>query len=267
MTLDGRFVAVARTEGGNPSDLWLLETARGLFTRFTDDAFINNNAVFSPDGSRLVYQTNPKGPLDLYQQSITGGSSEPLLTTAQNKMATDWSRDGRFLLFKSLDPATGWDLWVMTTNGERDQRPIVQSKGDDMDGQFSPDGRFVAYQSNEAGGDHEIYIQPFPGPGQKVRVSTEGGSQVRWRSDGRELYYIALDERLMAVPISPSPDVRSVEPGAPAPLFLTRVGGAVQPLTRQQYVVSDDGQRFLMNTMIDEVTRPITLILNWKSKP
>jgi hypothetical protein len=96
-----------------------------------------------------------------------------------------------------------------------------------------------------------------------VRVSPNGGSQVRWRRDGKELYYIALDERLMAVPISPSRDGQSVEPGDPIPLFPTRVGGAVESLARQQYIVSDDGQRFLMNTIVDQATRPLTVILNW----
>ena len=267
ITLDGRLMAVARTEGVNPSDLWLLDTARGLFTRFTNDPFINNNAVFSPDGTRLVFQTNPKGPLDLYQRLLASGTSEPLLSTAQSKIANDWSRDGRFLLFQSLDPATGWDVWVMSMDAPGEARPIVQSKGEDMNAQFSPDGRFVAYQSNEADGVHEIYIQSFPEPGQKVRVSTNGGAQVRWRRDGRELYYIALDERLMAVSLSPTGDGQSVEPGVPVPLFPTHVGGAVTPLGRQQYVVSDNGQRFLMNTVSDEATRPITVILNWKPKP
>jgi len=263
MSPDGRVVAVAQVIAGRPSDLWLLDTVRGLFTRFTDDPFINNNAVFSPDGGTLVYQTNPKGALDLYRQPVAGGTSEPLLTSARNKVATDWSRDGRFLLYKSAEPTTGWDVWALAMTEKREAIPVVQSRGDDLDAQFSPDGRFIAYQSDRGDGEHEIYIQPFPGPGREVRVSPNGGSQVRWRRDGKELYYIALDERLMAVPISPSRDGQSVEPGDPIPLFPTRVGGAVESLARQQYIVSDDGQRFLMNTIVDQATRPLTVILNW----
>ena len=267
MSPSGRFVAVAQVVAGQPSELWMLDTVRELFTRFTNDPFINNSAVFSPDGSRVVYQTNPKnGPLDLYQQPIAGGRGEPLVTSDRNKMASDWSRDGAFLLYKNTGAATGWDLYVAAMTGTRESRPVVQTKGDDMDGQFSPDGRFIAYQSDDGSGDHEIYIQGFPEPGQRVRVSTNGGSQVRWRRDGKELYYIALDDRLMAVPIVPSRDGQSVEPGTPVPLFQTRVGGAVQALGRQQYMVSDDGQRFLMNALTDEATRPITVILNWNPR-
>ncbi len=168
---------------------------RGLFTRFTNDPLINNSAVFSHDGSRVVYQTNPNnGPLNLYAQPINGGRGEPLVTSERNLMASDWSRDGRYLLYRSTEAATGWDLFVASMIGTRESRPVVQTKGDDMDGQFSPDGRFIAYQSDDGSGDHEIYIQGFPEPGQRVRVSTQGGSQVRWRRDGKELYYIALDD-------------------------------------------------------------------------
>jgi len=262
MSPNGRFVAVAQTVGGAPSELWMLDTLRGLFTRFTDDPFINNAPVFSPDGSHLVYQTNPKGPLDIYQHAMAGGPGEPMVTSERNKMPTDWSRDGKYLLYKSAEVATRWDLFVTATTGTRESRAVVQSKGDDVDGQFSPDGRFIAYQSDDSG-VYEIYIQPFPGPGQRVQVSTNGGSQVRWRRDGRELYYVALDERLMAVPIAPSRDGQSVEPGVAVPLFQTRVGGAVNPLSRQQYMVSENGQRFLMNSIADDTTRPITVILNW----
>ena len=263
MSPDGRFVAVV---AGQPSELWMLDTVRGLFTRFTDDPFINNGPLFSPDGGRIVYQTNPKGPLDLYQQPIAGGRGEPLVTDARNKMPLDWSRDGRYLLYRSAEAGTGLDLFVVSMTGTRESRPVVQSKGNDENGQFCPDGRFIAYQSDDGGGDDEIYIQPFPGPGPRVRVSTNGGTQVSWRRDGWELYYIALDDRLMAVPIAPSRDGQSVEPGDAVPLFATRVGGAVQVLSRQQYIVAEDGQRFLMNTIADEATRPITVILNWNPR-
>ncbi len=113
-------------------------------------------------------------------------------------------------------------------------------------------------------GRSEIYVQPFPGPGAPELVSTSGGAQVRWRRDGRELFYIALDGRLMAVPIR-FPTDGQVQTGAPVPLFATRVGGAVQ-VDRQKYVVSPDGQRFLLST-VDVSTSPIRVILNWKPQP
>jgi hypothetical protein len=129
-------------------------------------------------------------------------------------------------------------------------------------GQFSPDRRWIAYQSDESG-KLEIYVQPFPGPAPKTRISSEGGGQVRWRDDGKELFYIATDGRLMAVPIRI--DSKGVEPSPPEPLFGTQVGGIVNDNARA-YMVSPGGQRFLLATHND-ATVPITVILNWKPKP
>jgi hypothetical protein len=147
--------------------------------------------------------------------------------------------------------------------GERKPFPVVQTSFDERDGQFSPDGHWVAYQSNESG-RVEVYIQPFLGPGSKQQVSTTGGAQVRWRHDGRELFYIALDGRLMAVSIRAGADGQSLDIGSPQPLFTTHVGGALQAANRQQYVVSHDGTRFLMNTVREGSAPPITVILNWR---
>ena len=152
-------------------------------------------------------------------------------------------------------------------SGDGKRFPVVNSTFEEKDGQFSPDGRWIAYQSNETG-QFEIYLRPFPGPGEQKRVSTNGGAQVRWRRDGRELFYIALDGRLMAVPIRFASDGKAVDLGTPVPLFATRVGGAVSGLDRQQYVVSPDGQRFLMSVVAEDVNpSPITVILNWKPTP
>jgi len=144
----------------------------------------------------------------------------------------------------------------------------VQTDFDERDGQFSPDGKWIAFESNESG-RYEVYLQPFPGPGARVPVSAGGGAQVRWRRDGRELFYIALDGRLMAVPIGIGGADRAPEIGAAVPLFTTNVGGAIlQGIARQQYAVTADGQRFLMNVLVEEANAsPITLILNWKPKP
>jgi eukaryotic-like serine/threonine-protein kinase len=127
---------------------------------------------------------------------------------------------------------------------------------------ISPDGKWIAYQSNESG-RVEIYLQPFPGPGSRVLVSTTGGAQVRWNRNGRELFYVALDDRLMSVPIQVSADGQ-VLVGTATPLFATRIGGALQSNFPQQYMVSTDGQRFLMNVIPDEVPTPLTVLLNWK---
>jgi dipeptidyl aminopeptidase/acylaminoacyl peptidase len=287
---DARRVALDRTLNGN-GDIWLLETARGVLSRFTFDAAGDLYPIWSPDGRRIAFHSNRKGVQDLYVKPATGaGSEELLLTTPQIKVPTDWSPDGRFLLFRSLDPNTVYDIWALPLEGDRKpplfgaslsapnsgeprRSPgvggpflVVRTNFDDRDAQFSPDGKWIAYQSNESG-RHEIYVQRFPGPGGKWQMSSNGGAQVRWRPDGKELFYIALDDRLMAIPLRFAPDGQAVEAGAPVPLFVTRVGGAVRGRYTHQYMVSPDGQRFLMNTVTEQATSPITVILNWKARP
>jgi hypothetical protein len=186
-----------------------------------------------------------------------------LLASVQDKGPTDWSPDGRFLLYTTGDPKTGSDIWALPLDGDRKPFLVVQTNFNEREGQFSPDGKWIAYESNESG-RYEIYVQPFPGPGGKVQVSASGGAQVRWRRDGKELFYIALDNRLMAVPIQLASNAQTIGTGAASSLFVTRVGGAVSFPFKQQYDVSPDGQRFLMNTVTDEAAAPITVILNWK---
>jgi serine/threonine protein kinase len=263
---DGHRMALNRTVNGN-QDIWLLELGRGVLSRFTFDTPFDAAPVWSPDGSRIVFTSDRKGVYDLYQKPVTGAGSENLLlATSQNKAPVDWSPDGRFILYRSPGPATGFDLWAVPVDGEPKPFPVVQTNFEERDGQFSPDGKWIAYQTNESG-RVEIVVQPFRGPGGKLQISTNGGAQVRWRPDGKELFYIALDGRLMAIPIRFVSDGSSVEAGAPIPLFTTRVGGPMQGSEMQQYVVSSDGQRFLMNTIIEEPSASaITVILNFKPK-
>ena len=155
-----------------------------------------------------------------------------LLAADQNITAVEFSRDGRFLLYRSLDPKNNLDIWALPFEGDRKPFPVVQTSFDERDPQLSPDGKWMAYQSNESG-RFEIYAQAFPGPGGRKQISADGGAQVRWRNDGKELFYIGLDGRLMAVPIRLAPEGQPIEVGAPVPLFATRVGGAVRSLDRQ----------------------------------
>ena len=176
--------------------------------------------------------------------------------------------DGKFLLYRISDPGTGsHDLWAMSLD-DRKTFPVVQTKASDREAQFSPDGKWIAYQSDETG-QFEIYIQPFPEGRKYGPISTNGGGQVRWRRDGKqlELFYIGLDSRLMAVPIRVVSNGQAVEAGTPVALFSTSiVGGIGQNATVWEYSVSADGQQFLINSE-SEVTSPITVILNWKAKP
>jgi dipeptidyl aminopeptidase/acylaminoacyl peptidase len=263
---DGRRLAVSRTVNGN-TDIWLFELERRLLSRFTFDPSIDSYPIWSPDGGRIVFQTNRNGTSDLFQKSLTSvGSGEPFLVNSRPKLPYDWSPDDRFVLYRDIDPKTGWDIWASPTDGASKSFPVVQTPFEERDGQFSPDSNWIAYQSNESG-RFEIYVQPFPTAGSRTQITSNGGTQVRWRRDGKELFYVALDDRLMAVPIKISSDGKAIDAGAPRPLFGTHIGGAVSGVYRPQYMVSADGQRFLMGTITEETFSPITVILNWKGKP
>jgi len=264
---DGQRVALYRNTNGN-TDVWILETKRGVLSRLTSDAADDVAPIWSPDGGRVVFSSNRRGVHDLYQKAIADdGSEELLLATAQVKLATDWSSDGRFLLFNSRDPKAGVDIWALPVDGKGKPFPIVQTTFDEQNAQFSPDGRWIAYQSNESG-RADVYVQPFPGPGTRSLVSTSGGSHVRWRGDGRELFYLGPNGRLMAVPFRAAPNAQAPEIGLPGALFTPALGGAVQQGDfRQQYMVAPDGKRFLVPSVTEESTAPITVILNWKPRP
>jgi serine/threonine protein kinase len=266
MSPDERTIAVNRTVGGN-MDVWLIEP-RGVRRRFTFDVAVDNFPIWSPDGRWIVFSsTRMGGPHNLFRKPATGaGAEELLLDTPEVKAASDWSADGRTLLFRSSSTATGYDIWALPLD-TRKPFPVVQTPFAERDATFSQDGKWIAYQSDESG-RFEIYVQPFPGPGGKFQISTTGGAQVRWRQDGKEIYYVGLDDRLMAAPVRMDNGGQFVEAGAPVPLFVTRIGGALPTFNRQQYLVSRDGHRFLMSTFKEDVnTAPITVILNWKPKP
>jgi serine/threonine protein kinase/Tol biopolymer transport system component len=261
---DGKRVAVGRTVAGN-TDVWLVDADRGVPTRFTFDAANEIEPAWSPDGSRVVFQSNRSGAFDLYARASTSaGGDELLLQSDQGKAPNSWSADGRFLLFRSIDPKTGMDLWVLPLSGDKKPFPFLKTPFEERDGEFSPDGRWVAYQSNESG-RFEIYVLPFPGPGGKFQISTNGGAQPRWNKNGKEIFYISLDSKMTAAAVKLSPDGQSLETGATATLFPVRIaGGSLASFYKQQYDVSSDGQRFLVNLAKDEgTTSPITLILNW----
>jgi Tol biopolymer transport system component len=265
---DGNRVAVNRSVNGN-FDVWLIDVARGIPTRFTFDAAPDLRPVWSPDGTHIAFQSPRKGVVNLYWKLSSGaGSDELLLESDQEKVANDWSSDGRFLLFSNSDPQTSSDLWVLPFFGDKKPFPFLKTPFEERNGQFSPDGKWIAYQSNESG-RFEIYIQPFPGPGGKFQISTDGGAQPRWNKNGKEIFYVSLDSKMMVAPVKLSPDGQSLETSAPVTLFPVRIAeGTLPGVARQQYAVSSDGQRFLVNLAADEgAVSPITLIYNWKPKP
>ena len=260
---DGRHLGFTRTVNGN-TDVWVLDLEGGQLNRMTFDLAADATPIWSPDGSRFVFNSSRGGRYDIYEKSMSGTANEELLlATSQNKAPSDWSPDGRFVLFRSPGATTGFDIWALPLDGDRKPFPVVQTPYEERDAQFSPDGKWIAYQTTESG-RVEVVVQPFARPGRKIQVSTNGGAQVRWRPDGKELFYLSLDNRLMAVPIRASSDGQSVDAGTPVVLFpATRLGAPAQSVQMQQYVVSPDGQRFLLNTVLDDILSPIVVVLNW----
>jgi len=236
------------------------------FARLSDDP------VLSPDGSRIVFQSNRNGKFDLYRKASNGaGDDEILLQSDQNKYPTSWSRDGRFLLYNSTDPKTEDDIWVLPLDGSQGAPgkpfPFLRTEFNEADGAFSPDGRWIAYASTESG-TIEVYVRPFtpPEPGVSASAGAAGKWQVSkngvfacvplWRADGKELYYRTVSGTLMAVEVSTNPTFQA---GSPRRLFDAPAGALID--------ATADGKKFLVG-MPQQDTGPsaITVVLNWQSE-
>jgi len=243
--------------GGNGGNLWLVDLARGVASRFESNVVSwEGQPHWSPDGNRIIYNSNEGGVVGLYSKEVAA-VGKPELLVKGICFPTDWSKDGRFVVYERSETGTNNDLWVLPLLGENKGKPFpfLQSEFEEFGGQFSPDAKWMAYASDESGRD-EVYVRSFPGPGPKWRVSTAGGNSPRWRADGKELYYLAADENLMAVPMKLG---SSLEPGVPQPLFETQ-----KVVTRVRYTMTGDGQRFLVITPVGETTPPsIAVVLNW----
>ena len=257
---DGRRVALDRTVQGN-RDIFLFDLLRGNTTRFTFEPAQDGLPVWSPDSMRIAFESKRKGPYDLYVKMASGAVAEqPLLESDHDKWPTDWSKDGSYLMYYENDPITGGNLFALPMDGS-DKKPVViaNSPFEERNGQFSPDGQWVAYETNKSRRP-EIVVQSFPVPSSQWQVSNSGGTQPRWRRNGTELYFIGPDLKMMAVPIKISSS--RLEPTIPVALFQTRVPQVPKP----QYAVSTDG-RFLVNEQVeDPAANSITLILNWHPK-
>ncbi|MGD1068598.1 MAG: protein kinase [Bryobacteraceae bacterium] len=255
---DGKRVAVTRGPVGS-ADIWIEEGTR--ISRFTFGQGTNLYPIWSPDGARVVFTSTPTGIYDLYQKPANGsGGEQVLLQSADTKRPNSWSPDGRFILYYSL--LNNGDLMVLPLTGDRKPFPFLSTPFNEQQGAFSPDGKWVAYQSNESGRD-EIYVRPFPGPGGQWHVSTGGGISPRWRADGKELYYVAPDDKLMAVPVAAQSVAQgaALAPGTPEALFQTQMPRIA---FRPQYDVARDG-RFLIDTGLpDSSAEPIHLLMNWR---
>ncbi|HVH26068.1 MAG TPA: protein kinase [Vicinamibacterales bacterium] len=250
---DGRTLALARTVNGN-TDIWLVDAEGDIRRRFTSEAVRDHTPVWSPDGRHVAFASERTGVFDLYLRAIDGTEVERLLASSpEPKHLEDWSSDGRFILYHEQHPKTNRDLWALPLAPDSKPLPVAKTPFEERNGRFSPDGRWIAYMSNESG-QGEVYVQPFPGPGGRMQIGTGipgSTTGVQWRRDGRELYYVGLGDRVMAVPMTL--DGNSAKAGTPVPLFTGPRGG---------FLASPDGQRFLVSTVTAEPA-PITILMNW----
>jgi len=253
---DQKWLAVCRRDPQKRTrDIWVFDLARGAGSRFTFDPADDFNPVWSPDGRRIVFTSGRKGQRDIFQKAASGiGNDEGVLESEQSKNANDWSSDGRYLIY---DTAGKSDLWVLPMVGDQMPAPFAQSEFDEREAQFSPDGKWLAYVSDEAG-RHEVYVRTFPEPLGKWQISSGGGREPQWRRDGKELFFIS-GQKLMAAEVKSGSS--NFEAGIPKVLFDL---GASQPVGRNRYVVTRDGQRFLMVAPIEEQNAlPFTVVVNW----
>jgi serine/threonine protein kinase/Tol biopolymer transport system component len=254
---DGGRVAVSIEEQDTQS--WLYDVSRETLTRFTFGGSTNYDAIWTPDGKRIAFQSNREGPVNIFWQLADGSGGLERLTTSDSLQApTSWSPDGQLIAFVEINPITGYDIWVLRM-GDRKAQPFLQTPFLESSPRFSPDGRWLAYVSDESG-PREIYVQPYPGPGGKWQISTEGGTEPVWNPNGRELFY-RRGGKMMAVEITTQP---SFAVGKPKLLFEGPY--LPTPATFSNYDVSPDGQRFLMLKPVEQAQAAptqINVVLNW----
>ena len=229
-----------------------MEIARGTLSRFTFDPANDGAPAWSPDGARIAFNSNRGGQFNLYQKLSSGaGGDEELLKSGELKSPLDWSQDGRFIAYLVQSAKTRADIWILPLDGDRQPFPFLQTPFNELGARFSPDGRWVAYTSDETGVP-EVYVQSFPASGGKWQISSGGGTAPKWSRDGKELFY-TNGGKLMSVEVKTGGS--TFEAGTPTLLFESR---------GRTYDASADGQRFLVAVPVEEATStPITVVLNW----
>jgi DNA-binding winged helix-turn-helix (wHTH) protein/Tol biopolymer transport system component len=257
-TADNRQVLANGDATSEYRGLWSIDIERGTLTRIVADG---RTAVPSPTGGDVVFVSNRgSGTADIYLRQGGRDEEQLLLKTGENKNVSDWSPDGRYLVYVAQGPSTKqvWDLWLLPMAGDRTPVPFLRSPFNAIQPRISPDGRRIAYASDESG-TFEVYVQSFPVPGEKLAISFSGGAQPQWRRDGRELFYMAADGMLMSVDVTPAPWAVT----KPKPLFRVPIGFWLRG--RNSYVASADGQRFLVDAeeISGKTDAAATLLVNW----
>jgi len=262
---DGRHAAVVRASPeGRGTDIWVIDLARNVPTRLTSDVATELWPNWFPDGGRVLFGKDPRTAI--FEQTLAGDRHE--FTIKDRKGGTIYpshvSADGKFVLYRAF--SSQGDLWASAVEGSSAPIPVAVSSFDETRGQFSPDVKWVAYESTESG-QPDIYVKAFNRPGAPQRISVDGGSEVRWNPNGRELFYIGPNARMMAVAFTADPRGETFEVAAARELFQTHIlrRGCQDANYKTQYAVSADGQRFLISeTDGGGAVRPLTVMLNWK---
>ena len=248
---------------GRSSDVWIFDLTRNATSRFTFDPYADGTPLWSPDGKRIIFNSNRLGGRfsnDLYEKSATGTDEEQLLLQSDSaKFATSWSRDGQFILYDEWAPSNKSGIWMLTLSRPHEPKALLQSNVfNQVQGQISSNGQFLAYTSDESGRP-EVYVQRFPPASDKWQVSSGGGFQPLWRGDDKELFFCTEDQKIMSVDIKTGSAFAS---SIPRELF--------QPPMKlgfnYSYAVTSDGQRFLVSAPVEagEVA-PMTIVLNWSA--
>ncbi|HKY31171.1 MAG TPA: protein kinase [Candidatus Polarisedimenticolia bacterium] len=257
---DGTMVSLNRADPrSGTNDIWLLDLERKLFSRLTFETGVEISSVWSRDGRDIVYAGNAAGRFDLYIKDARGSAAErPLLQNSHDKWPDDVSPDNRWVVYEEVDPATRSDLWMLPLGGG-EPRPFLRTPASEMHAAISPDGRWAAYVSDESG-QWEVYVRAFPSGEGKWQVSSGGGGQPQWSGDGKEMFYMAPDRTLVAVPV---PASESFAMGPPQRLFAPRTAGL--GAIRNRYLAGRDGRRLLVVRTEGDDEEPITIVLNWLS--
>jgi Tol biopolymer transport system component len=269
---DERHVAISLATGSPENhDIWIIDVARNVRSRLTVDPGADRSPLWSRDGTQIAYEAERSGKVSIRQQSANGTGVDELLLEVPGTPSrpcgvsqcgvtpSGWSADGRHMAHtvRGSFPQTT-DVWILPLFGDRKPFPLANTEFLEGSGTFSPDGKWIAYVTSEPGLPN-VYVQPFPRPGGKYRVSRDGGHQPLWRADGKELFYFAPDGVMMTVAMDATGQFRA---GAPQALF--RTGATAANFFRQQYAVTKDGQRFLVNAPSQQSSgAQLTVVVNW----
>ena len=259
---DGKFAVAQLADFSlGTHDLWIFEIGRGLKTRFTFDPAEDLMPAWAPDSRTVYFASNPKGRWDVYRKAIEGAGEVELVYSGEpGTQPASVSPDGRVLLVNRSADATRSDIWVLPLEPKAEPKVFRQTEFTEVAGSFSPDGRWVAYFSNESG-EYEVYVTPFPGPGRRWQVSTKSGAYPQWRADGKEIVYVQMDGQIMSAEVAAEGD--SFRVGAVAPLFRLSVPNPGGP----RFSLAADGSRLLVvPSTAQKAGGLLSLVLGWPSE-